>query len=55
MADYWLNRSRLAFIRRHYPWLLPWHWLFALALVGRRLLRRQPDKALVILKALTGG
>lgn len=55
MADYWLNRSRLAFIRRHYPWLLPWHWLFTLALVGRRLLRRQPEKALVILKALTGG
>ncbi len=55
MADYWLNRSRLAFVRRHYPWLLPWHWLFTLALVGRRLLRRQPEKARVILKALTGG
>ncbi len=54
MADYWLNRSRLAFIRRHYPVLLPWHWLFTLALVGRRLLRGQPEKARVILKALTG-
>ncbi len=55
MADYWLNRSRLGFIRRHYPWLLPWHWLFTLALVGRRLMRGQPEKARVLLKALTGG
>ena len=55
MADYWLNRSRLAFVRRYYPWLLPWHWLFTLALIGRRLLRRQPKKARVIVKALFGG
>jgi len=54
MADYWINRSRLGFIRRHHPWLLPWHWLFTLALVGRRLLRRQPEKARIILKALLG-
>ena len=54
MADYWLNRSRLAFIRRHYPWLLPWHWLFTLARIGRRLLRCQPEKARVLVKALTG-
>jgi GT2 family glycosyltransferase len=53
MAEYWLNRSRLAFIRRHYPVLLPWHWLFTLALVGRRLVRRQPEKARVLLKAMT--
>jgi GT2 family glycosyltransferase len=53
-ADYWLTRSRLAFIRRHRPVLLPWHWLFTLVLVGRRLVRRQPDKARTILKALFG-
>jgi GT2 family glycosyltransferase len=52
LADYWLNRSRLAFIRRHYPWLLPLHWLLTLALVGRRLLRGQPQKAKVLLRAL---
>lgn len=55
MSDYWLNRSRLAFIRRHYPLLLPWHWFFTLAIIVRRLLRRQPEKARAILKALTGG
>ncbi len=53
-ADYWLTRSRLAFIRRHRPVLLPWHWLFTLGLVGRRLARRQPGKARTILRALFG-
>ena len=52
LADYWLNRSRLSFIRRHYPWLLPLHWLLTLALVARRLLRGQPQKAKVLLRAL---
>jgi GT2 family glycosyltransferase len=52
LADYWLSRSRLAFTRRHYPWLLPLHWLLTLALVARRLLRGQPQKANVLLRAL---
>jgi GT2 family glycosyltransferase len=54
LSEYWLSRSRLAFIRLHRPLLLPWHWLFTLALVGRRLARRQPDKARVLLRALFG-
>ena len=54
MADYWLLRSRLMFVRRHLPLMLPWHWLLTMALVGRRLLRRQPAKARVLLQALFG-
>ena len=52
LADYWLCRSRLAFIRRHYPALLPLHWLLTLALIGRRLVRGQPQKAKLLLRAL---
>lgn len=53
-SDYWLTRSRLAFTRRHYPALLPLHWLQTLALAGRRILRKEPDKARKILRALFG-
>ncbi len=53
-ADYWHTRSRLRFIALHRPVLLPWHWLFTVGIVGRRLLRRQPDKARAVLKALFG-
>ncbi len=53
-ADYWHNRSRLRFIGLHRPWLLPWHWLFTIGIIGRRLARRRPDKARAILKALLG-
>jgi len=52
LADYWLNRSRLMFTARHYPWLLPVHWGLTLALVVRRLLRGQPAKARTLLQAL---
>ncbi|WP_439534804.1 glycosyltransferase family 2 protein [Polymorphobacter sp.] len=52
LADYWLSRSRLAFTRTHYPWLLPAHWALTMALVGRRLLRGQPSKAKGLLRAL---
>ncbi|GGE00120.1 rhamnosyltransferase [Polymorphobacter glacialis] len=53
MSDYWLARSRLAFIRRHRPLLWPWHWLFSGALMARRLVRGQPAKAKSIWKAMT--
>lgn len=53
-ADYWLLRSRLMFVRRHLPLMLPWHWLLAAALIVRRLLRRQPAKARVLMQALFG-
>lgn len=53
-ADYWLLRARLMFVRRHLPLMLPWHWMMSLALVARRLVRRQPVKARALLQALFG-
>ena len=54
MSEYWLNRSRLAFTRRHHPMLLPWHWLLTTAFICRRLMRGQPAKAGAISRALFG-
>lgn len=54
LSDYYLTRSRLGFIRRRAPLLLPWHWLLTVAMIGRRLLRLQPKKALVLTRALLG-
>ncbi len=54
LSDYWLNRSRLTFTARHYPWLLPVHQVLTLSLVARRLLRGQPAKAKTLLRALFG-
>ena len=53
-SEYWLTRSRLAFIRRNRPILLPWHWLVTLSLIFRRLLQRQFRKATAIARALFG-
>lgn len=54
LSDYWLARSRLRFIRRHRPWLLPLHWLLTLGVASRRLLRGQPGKATAVVRALFG-
>jgi GT2 family glycosyltransferase len=54
LSDYWLTRSRLAYVRRHDPLLLPLHALLTLGVAGRRLLRRQPDKAAAVIRALAG-
>ncbi len=54
MSDYWLTRSRLGFIRRNRPFLLPWHWLLTLLLVARRLVTLKPGKAFAMLRALFG-
>lgn len=53
-SDYHMMRSRLAFIRRRAPMMLPVHWLLALGQIIRRLLRLQPKKALVLVRALLG-
>ena len=53
-SEYWLTRSRLAFIRQNRAWMLPWHWLVTLSLILRRLLRRDFKKAGMILRALFG-
>jgi GT2 family glycosyltransferase len=54
LSEYWLARSRLTYMRRHAPLLLPWHWLLTLAVAVRRLMRRQPDKARAVIRALAG-
>lgn len=54
MSEYWLTRSRLRFIRRYSPILLPWHWLLTLALMARRLLRLNFSAAGAMLRALFG-
>lgn len=54
LSDYWLNRSRLAWVRRFHPLLLPLHWLLTLLLIGRRLLRGQTAKAGLLVRALLG-
>lgn len=53
-SEYWLTRSRLAFIRRNRPIMLPWHWLVTLSLIFRRLLQRQFRKAAAITRAMFG-
>lgn len=53
-SDYWLTRSRLRFVRRSTPLLLPLHWLLTFGIVLRRLLRRQPGKAAANLRAMFG-
>ncbi|MBV8970708.1 MAG: glycosyltransferase family 2 protein [Sphingomonadaceae bacterium] len=54
LSDYYLARSRLGFIRRRVPLMLPWHWGLTVAAIGRRLVRGQPKKALALTRALLG-
>ncbi len=54
LSDYYLLRSRLKFVRRRRPLLLPAHWLVATGQIARRILRMQPKKALVLTRALLG-
>jgi GT2 family glycosyltransferase len=53
-SDYWLTRSRLRFIWRHYRLLWPWHWLLGWPRAAWRLLRRRPAQAAAILRATLG-
>ena len=53
-SEYWLMRSRLRFVETYYPRLLTWHRLVGVAQITLRLLRGQPGKARVMLRALAG-
>ncbi|MGQ5701994.1 glycosyltransferase family 2 protein [Sandaracinobacteroides sp. A072] len=53
-SEYYLMRSRIKFYRRNFPLLLPIQYPLGIALILRRLLRRQPDKAGAMLRALLG-
>lgn len=54
LSEYYLMRSRIKFYRRNFPLLLPLQYPLGLALIGRRLLRRQPRKAAAMARALLG-
>ncbi len=53
-AEYYLLRSRLKFYRRNFPLLLPLQYPQALAQIARRLMRRQPAKAMAMTRAMLG-
>jgi hypothetical protein len=53
-SEYFLMRSRIKFYRRNFPLLWPLQYPIALMLIGRRLLRRQPDKAGAMMRAMLG-
>jgi GT2 family glycosyltransferase len=53
-AEYYLLRSRFKFYRRNFPLLLPLQYPQAMAQIARRLLRRQPKKAMAMTRAMLG-
>ncbi len=53
-SDYWMTRSRLKFVARHFLWLWPWHWLLCWIIVLRRLWRRQFANAGAVTRAAMG-
>ena len=53
-SDFYMQRARLIFTRKHYPWLLPLHYVQGAAIAARRRLRGQPANARAILRALRG-
>lgn len=54
LSEYYMLRSRHAFIRRFRPWLLPVHIGLSLSLIARRLLRGNRVQAAAMLRAVTG-
>jgi hypothetical protein len=54
LSEYYLMRSRLKFYRRNFPLLWPLQYPLGFGLVARRLVRRQPDKAAAMLRAMFG-
>jgi GT2 family glycosyltransferase len=53
-SEYYLMRSRIKFYRRNFPLLWPLQYPLGVALICRRILRRQPAKAAVMTRALLG-
>jgi GT2 family glycosyltransferase len=54
LSEYYLMRSRIRFYARNFPLLLPVQYATGFGLALRRLLRRQPDKAAAMLRAMFG-
>ncbi|WP_199556208.1 glycosyltransferase family 2 protein [Sandaracinobacteroides hominis] len=53
-SEYYLMRSRHKFYRRNFPLLWPLQFPLSMALIVRRLFRRQPQKAAVMTRAMLG-
>lgn len=53
-SEYYLLRSRLKFYRRNFPILWPLQYPLGFAQILRRLMRRQPGKAKVMMRAILG-
>ena len=51
-ADYWINRSRLLFVKKHYPYLIPFLYLRFLAAIFNRINRKQFDRIPMILSLM---
>ncbi|WP_448586860.1 glycosyltransferase family 2 protein [Thermaurantiacus sp.] len=54
LSEYYLMRSRIRFYRRNFPLLWPLQYPLGIAQVLRRLFRRQPEKAAVMIRAMLG-
>jgi GT2 family glycosyltransferase len=54
LSEYYLMRSRFKFYRRNFPLLWPLQFPLAITLIARRMLRRQPGKAMAMTRAMLG-
>ncbi|MDG6079101.1 glycosyltransferase family 2 protein [Erythrobacter litoralis] len=54
LAEYHHIRSKMLFVRKHYPLLLPLYFAQNLVIVARRLMRRQPPQAKATARATFG-
>lgn len=53
-SEYYLISSRIKFYRRNFPLLLPFQYPVIMMQIARRIVRRQPRKATVMLRAMLG-
>ena len=51
-ADYWINRSRLLFVKKHYPYFLPFLYIRFIAAIFNRINRKQFDRIPMILSLM---
>jgi len=54
ISDYYFTRNRLLFTRNYYPLLIPFIYLVLISDVFRRILKRQPERAMMITALLWG-
>ena len=54
LSEYHHIRSKMLFASKHYPWLLPLYFAQNLAIIARRVLRRQPAQVRATVRATFG-